>query len=73
VHSNVMDKLFSFVRHLRKRGLTWCGYEVPGMVSLRDLKGDTRLDRSKDMSVHVSTCTSYDLNALAPVVWKLWR
>jgi len=24
------------------------------------------------MSVHVSTCTSYYLNALTPVVWKLW-
>jgi len=23
--------------------------------------------------VHVSTCTDYDLNALVPVVWKLWR
>jgi len=32
-----------------------------------------QLDRSKDMSVHVSTCTSYDFNALTPVVWKLWR
>jgi hypothetical protein len=32
-----------------------------------------RLDRSEDMSVHVSTCTDYDLNALVPVVWKLWR
>jgi len=30
-----------------------------------------RLDRSKDMSVHVSTCTSYDSNILTPVVWKL--
>jgi hypothetical protein len=25
------------------------------------------------MSVHVSTCTSYDFNTLTPVVWKLWR
>jgi hypothetical protein len=32
-----------------------------------------RLDRSKDISVHVSTCTSYDFNALTPVVWQLWR
>jgi hypothetical protein len=30
-----------------------------------------RLDRNKDMSVYVSTCTRYDFNALAPVVWKL--
>jgi hypothetical protein len=33
-------------------------YEVPGMTLLRDLKGAMRLDLSKDMSVHVSTCTS---------------
>jgi len=32
-----------------------------------------RLDYSKDMSVHVLTCTSYDFNALTPDVWKLWR
>jgi len=24
------------------------------------------------MSVHVSTCTSYDINILTPVVLKLW-
>jgi len=30
-------------------------------------------DRSKDMSVHVSTRSSYDFNASTPVVWKLWR
>jgi hypothetical protein len=28
-------------------------------------------DRSKDMSVHVLTCTSYDFVALMPVVCKL--
>jgi len=26
-----------------------------------------------DMSVHVSTCTSYDFNALMPVVCQLWH
>jgi len=31
-----------------------------------------RLGRSKDMSVHVSTCTNYDFNTLTPVVRKLW-
>jgi len=25
-----------------------------------------------DMSLKVSTCTSYDFNELTPVVWKLW-
>jgi len=35
------------------RLLTLCDYEVPGMILLRDLKGAVRLDRSKDMSVHV--------------------
>jgi hypothetical protein len=43
------------------------------MVLLRGLKGATRPDRGKDTSVHVSTCTNYDLNALTSVVWKLWR
>jgi hypothetical protein len=43
------------------------------MILLRDLKGDMRLDRSKDMAMHASTCTSYDLNALTPFVCKLWR
>jgi hypothetical protein len=51
----------------------WCGYEVPGTILLRDLKGAMRLGSSKDMSVHVSTCISYDLNALTPIVWKLWQ
>jgi len=46
-------------------------YEVPGMILLRDLEGSVRLNCSKDMSVHVSTFTSYDFNALTPVVWKL--
>jgi hypothetical protein len=52
---------------------TRCGYEVPGMVLLRDLNGATRLGRSKDVSVHVSTCIHYDFSTLTPVVWKLWR
>jgi len=43
------------------------------MILLLGLKGAMRLDRSKDMSLHVSTCTSYDFNALKPVVWKMWR
>jgi hypothetical protein len=29
-------------------------YEVAGMILLQDLQGITRLDLSKDMSVHVS-------------------
>jgi len=55
------------------RECTHCGYEVPIMILLRDLKGTVRLDRSKYISVHVSTCTKYDFNTLTPVVWKLWR
>jgi len=43
------------------------------MILQRDLKGTVRLDRSKDTSVSVSTCTTYDLNALTPVVYMLWR
>jgi hypothetical protein len=30
------------------------------MIFLRHLKGVMRLDLSKDISVHVSTCTNYD-------------
>jgi hypothetical protein len=43
------------------------------MILLRDLQGAVRLDRSKDLSMHVPTCTSYDFNALTPVVQKLRR
>jgi hypothetical protein len=50
---------------------TWCDYDVPGMILLLDLKGAMRLDHSEDMSVRVSPCTDYDLNALTPVMWKL--
>jgi len=41
------------------------------MIILHDSKGGTRLDHRKDMSVHISTYTSYDLHVLS-VVWKLW-
>jgi hypothetical protein len=50
-----------------------CGYEVSGMILLRFLRGEMRLDRSKVMSMYVSLCTSYDFNTLTPVGWKLWR
>jgi hypothetical protein len=49
------------------------GYEVAGMILFRDLKGAMRLDRSKDMSKHLSTYAISDFNALTPVLWKLWR
>jgi hypothetical protein len=52
---------------------TLCGCEVPGIILLRDLKGAVRLDRSKFMSLQVSTCTIHDFNALTSAVWKLWR
>jgi hypothetical protein len=39
------------------------GYEVPGIILLSKLTGVTRLDHSKDMSVHVLTCTNYNFNA----------
>jgi hypothetical protein len=44
------------------------GYKVSGMILLLDLKGAMRLYLSKDVSVHVLTCTSYDFIALTPVV-----
>jgi len=40
--------------HTHTHTCIFCGYEVTGMILLRDLKGTMRLDRSKDMSVHVS-------------------
>jgi hypothetical protein len=63
----------SWVHGVRGLHIRWSDYEVPGMILLRDLKATSRLARSKDMSVHVSTCTIYDFNALTLVVWKLWR
>jgi hypothetical protein len=52
---------------------TWCDYEVPGMILLRDLKGAMQLDCNKDMYMHVLARNSCDVNALTLVVWKLWR
>jgi hypothetical protein len=49
----------------------WCGYEIARMILLHDLKGALQLDHGKDMFMPVSACTSYDFNALTPVVWKL--
>jgi len=34
------------------------------MIFLPYLKGAMKLDRDKNMPVHVSPCTSYDLNTL---------
>jgi len=51
---------------------TWCGYEVLRMILLHDLNGAMCLDCSKDIPVHVLTCTTYDFNTLTTVVWKLW-
>jgi len=45
-------------------------YEVPGMILLCGLKGAMQRDSNKDMSLHVSTWTRYDFNALIPDVWK---
>jgi len=73
---------FTYAIEDTERRETWkpkmhkrCDYEVPGMILLRDLKGVMRLDRSKDTSVRVSVGTSYDFNALTPVVWKFrwWK
>jgi hypothetical protein len=52
--------------------MVWRGREVPGMILLRDLQGAVRLDRSKNVFVHVSTCASYDFNAATPIMWTLW-
>jgi hypothetical protein len=50
---------------------TLCGYEVSGMILLRDLKGAMRFNCSKYMPVHGSSFTMYDFNTLTPVVCKL--
>jgi len=42
-------------------------------ILLLDLKRAVQLDHSKNMSVPVSTCTSYDFNTLISFVWKLWH
>jgi hypothetical protein len=47
---------------------TRCGYQVGGIILMPDARGNVRLDRGKDMSVHASTCTIYGLNALTPVL-----
>jgi len=49
------------------------GCEVLGRIILHDLKESVCFDHSKDMSVHVSICASYDFNALVHFVWKLWH
>jgi len=51
----------------------WHGYDVHGIILFRDLKRAKRLDRNINTSVHVSTCTRYDFNALTSIMWKLWR
>jgi hypothetical protein len=33
----------------------WCGYEVYGVILLHDLKGNMRLNNSRDMYVHLFT------------------
>jgi hypothetical protein len=50
----------------------WRGYEVSGMILLFNLQVAMQLGCCKDMSVHVSTSTSYNFNASMPGVWKLW-
>jgi len=47
-------------------------YEISRMILLCDFKGAMQRDHNKDMSVHVSTCTSYNWNALMPVLWRMW-
>jgi len=49
-----------------------CGHEFHKMILLHNLKGAMRLDCSKDMSVHVLICTTYNFSALTLAVWKLW-
>jgi hypothetical protein len=45
-----------------------CGYQVSGMILLRDLHEAMRREHNKVIFAHVLTCTSYDLNVLTPGV-----
>jgi len=47
--------------------------KFPEWFHCATLKGAMRLGGSKDYSVQVSTCTTYDFKLLTPLVWKLWR
>jgi len=46
--------LFGTILLTSVRKYTWSGYEVPSMILLYILKGVMQLDRSKDISVHVT-------------------
>jgi hypothetical protein len=63
----------AFDKQCHAFGSTRFGCDVHGMILLCDLRGAMRFDRRKGISVHVSAFSSYDFNALTPVVWKLWR
>jgi len=43
------------------------------MILMRAVTGAMRFDHNKLMSTHVFTYSTYNFNALTPVVWKLWR
>jgi len=62
----IYKSIFFFPPH------TWCSCEVLRMILLCYLNGAIHLVCSRDTSVHVSTCTSYNFSALAPVISKLW-
>jgi len=69
----MMLKVYLIVSHKLWKGrqYTWntsCDYEVRGMILLHDIEGAMQFDHSKDISVYVSICTSYDLNTLMTVV-----
>jgi len=50
---------------------TWCAFEVPRMILLCHLKGAYNLIIVK-ACLWIFQLTRYGLNALTPVVWKLW-
>jgi len=45
---------------------------IPG-ISQPQLTVGHGPDCSKDMSVHVSACSSYDFNELMSIMWQLWH
>jgi hypothetical protein len=60
------------ILHEYMRGVAMKFQEWVFFFFLRCLMGDMQLDRSEDMSEHVSTCISYDVFAWTPVACKLW-
>jgi len=52
------------LKNLAGYQIMWYGYEVSILLSLCNLKGAMQFNCTKDMSMHVLTCSSYNFNTL---------